>query len=203
MPEILARETADGKNFTLMTRVKGKMLCDREYLTDVPRLLDLAAQALRRMWSVDITLCPDRVSRLDGRLSRARHNVEHGFVDTEDAEEGTFGPNGFASPAALLSWLETHRPEEDLVLTHGDCCLPNLFADGDSVSGYIDVGKMGPADRWQDIALCIRSISHNLDGRYSHGRKYGDFAPGDLLDRLGIPMDEEKYRYYLLLDELF
>lgn len=30
-----------------------------------------------------------------------------------------------------------------------------------------------------------------------------DFTPDMLLDKLGIPMDEKKYKYYLLLDELF
>lgn len=203
VPEILARETADGVSHTLMTRVKGKMLCDRAYLTDIPRLLDLAAEALKKMWSVDITGCPDGVSRLENRLAVARYNVENGLVDMGNMEPSTFGPGGLENPASLIDWLENNRPPEDLVLTHGDCCLPNLFADENGICGYIDTGKTGVADRWQDIALCIRSISHNLDGRYSDGVKYGDFEPEDLLDRLGIPMDEEKFRYYVLLDELF
>ncbi len=202
-PEILAQAVRDGVSYTLMTRVRGKMLCDQTYLYDIPRLLDLAAEALRKLWSVDIKGCPDAVSCLESRLAAARNNVEKGLVDMNNAEPGTFGPNGFEDPTALIHWLETHRPQEDLMFTHGDCCLPNLLADENGLSGYIDLGKAGIADRWQDIALCIRSISHNLDGRYSHGKRFGSFVPQDLLDRLGIPMDEEKYRYYLLLDELF
>lgn len=62
---------------------------------------------------------------------------------------------------------------------------------------------MGPADRWQDIAIAIRSITHNFDGLYTGGKRIMDFDPKMLLDELGIEMDEQKYRYYILLDELF
>ena len=62
---------------------------------------------------------------------------------------------------------------------------------------------MGPADRWQDIAIAVRSLGHNFDGRYSDGKRIFDFKPRMLLDALEIELDEEKYRYYILLDELF
>ena len=99
--------------------------------------------------------------------------------------------------------MKNNRPQEDIVLTHLDYCLPNIFAQGKNISGFIDLGKMGPADRWQDIAIAIRSLDHNFDGRYSHGRCIYDYKPQMLLDALGIEPDEEKYRYYILLDELF
>ena len=94
-------------------------------------------------------------------------------------------------------------PPEDIVLTHGDYCLPNIFAKGDRISGFIDLGKAGPADRWQDIAIAVRSLDHNFDGRYFNGKPIFDFRPQMLLDALGVEMNEEKYRYYYLLDELF
>ena len=92
---------------------------------------------------------------------------------------------------------------DDIVLTHGDYCLPNIFAKGDCISGFIDLGKAGPADRWQDIAIAIRSLDHNFDGRYFDGKPIFDFKPQMFLDTLGVEMNEEKYRYYYLLDELF
>ena len=81
--------------------------------------------------------------------------------------------------------------------------MPNIFADGETISGLIDLGKMGPADRWQDIAIAIRSLDHNFDGRYFDGKRIFDFKPQMLLNALDINFDEEKYRYYILLDELF
>ena len=67
----------------------------------------------------------------------------------------------------------------------------------------VDLGKAGPADRWQDIAIAIRSLDHNFDGRYFDGKPIFDFKPQMFLDALGVEMNEEKYRYYYLLDELF
>lgn len=64
------------------------------------------------------------------------------MVDMENVEPDTFGPNGFSNQEELLVWLEKNRPQEDIVLTHGDFCLPNVFIDNDKISGFIDFGKM-------------------------------------------------------------
>lgn len=97
-------------------------------------------------------------------------------------------------------------PEEDPVFSHGDYCLPNLFLKEGKVSGYMDLGRSGIADRYQDIALCYRSLKHNYSGRYG-GKVYTqlnpDFRPESLFEELGIEPDWEKIRYYILLDELF
>ena len=89
----------------------------------------------------------------------------------------------------------------DPVLSHGDFCLPNLFLQEDRVSGYLDLGFCAVADRYQDIALCYRSLLHNADGTY--GPVYPNIAPERLFSALGIAPDWEKVRYYRLLDELF
>lgn len=203
LPGIPVYCVEEGMAYTLMTRVSGKMLCDEEYLNAPERLLDLVAQGIRLLWSIDVADCPSKVSPLEERLKAARYRVEHGMVDLDNVEPETFGPGGFADPEELLIWLEQNRPGEDIVLTHGDFCLPNIFACGDKISGYIDLGKMGPADRWQDLAIALRSLKDNARGCYNGGNKYFDFEPSMLLERLGIEMDEEKNRYYMLLDELF
>ena len=86
------------------------------------------------------------------------------------------------------------------MVTHGDFCLPNLFTDGKRFTGFIDVGKTGAGDRWTDLALGWRSLKHNSDGHY--GKVYPDINPDDLFRAAGIEKDEEKLRYYILLDEL-
>ena len=72
-----------------------------------------------------------------------------------------------------------------------------------NVTGFLDWGNGGIADRWQDIALCVRSIKHNYteEGLYNENEfiQYKKL----LFDELGIISDEEKIRYYILLDELF
>lgn len=203
VPEIPAYCVENQIAYTLMSRITGKMLCDEDYLNDPAKLIKLAAEGLKLLWSVDVSDCPCGVSPLDERLKAARWNVENGQVDLDNVEPETFGPDGFANPGELLTWLEQNRPEEDIVLTHGDFCLPNIFAENNRISGFIDLGKMGPADRWQDLAIVLRSLEHNFSGRYNDGKGYFEFEPGMLLDELGMGMDEEKNRYYMLLDELF
>lgn len=127
----------------------------------------------------------------------------HNLVDLNNVEPETFGQNGFANPKELLNWLKNNQPDEDIVLTHGDYCLPNIFVKENEINGYIDIGKMGPADRWQDIAIAIRSLKHNFDGKYTEGKKIFDFKPQMFLDALGVDFDNKKYIYYFLLDELF
>ena len=202
VPEILAYVKEDGQAYTLMTRAAGKMLCDEEFMRCPAKMVSLIASGLRMLWGADIRNCDCSLSRLDERLKAARENVETGKVDADRAEPETFGPDGFADPEELLLWLENHRPEEDLVLSHGDFCLPNIFSDGEKITAFIDNGKMGPADRWQDLAVVLRSLQHNFDGVYSE-ISYEGYEPGMLLKELNMEMDEEKNRYYRLLDELF
>ena len=201
VPKVLAAAEEGGFHYLLMSRIPGMMFCDHTLLEDPDRLLSCIAEALQALWQVDVTDCP--VSRrLDDRLRLARQRVEAGLCDTENAQPDTYGPGGFASPMELLCWLERHRPAEETVLTHGDCCLPNLFADEKGFCGFIDLGRGGIGDRWQDIALLYRSLCHNYDGHHGYTAKAP--CPADrLFERLGIAKDEEKLRYYILLDELF
>ena len=78
---------------------------------------------------------------------------------------------------------------------------PDTFGDG-KVSGYIDLGKTGIADKWQDIALCYRNLLHNFDGKYN-GKQYQGFYPDMLFEKLEIEPTWDQIRYYILLDELF
>ena len=204
VPSIPVYCTQDGLAYTLMTKVDGEMLCSKENMAHPEAVIKMAAQGLKMLWSIDVSEWPSATaSRLDERLKTAEYKVENGLVDVDDAEPGTFGPEGFKNPVELLEWLKSNRPDEDIVLTHGDYCLPNIFVKDGRISGFIDLGKMGPADRWQDIALAIRSLDHNFSGKSSDGKKQYDFDPQMLLDELGIVLDEKKYRYYILLDELF
>lgn len=203
VPEILLYYVENGTAYTLMTKIIGKMLCDEEYLNQPEKLIHLVADGLKMLWNVKIDDCPCNVSRLTERLKSARWNVENKMVDMDNTEPETFGENGFSDAMELLIWLEHNQPEEDLVLTHGDLCLPNLFVNQNRISGFIDLGKMGPADRWQDIAIALRSLEHNFAGNYNGGKRYFKFEPQMLLNELDMKINETKKRYYLLLDELF
>ena len=182
-----------------MTRMPGKMLCDPDVMNRPSLLLDCMAESLRMLWRIPATDCPFGRS-LEDSLLHAEKSVASGSFRPSDCEPETFGPGGFENPEALLAWLKSHRPPLDTVMTHGDFCLPNLFTDGKRFTGFIDVGNAGTADRWMDLALGWRSLKHNSDGHY--GTIYPNIDPDDLFRAAGVPKDEEKLRYYILLDEL-
>lgn len=83
-----------------------------------------------------------------------------------------------------------------------DFCLPNVFLEDAQIRGFIDLGRTGVGDKWNDIALCYRSLKHNFDGTYG-GKVYDEFNPDVLFEKLDIKPDWEKINWYLLLDELF
>ena len=87
-------------------------------------------------------------------------------------------------------------------MSHGDFCLPNFLLKDDSLTGVIDLGRAGVADKWCDIALCYRSLKDNYNGRYDNIKKQG-FSKFYLFESLGLKPDWDKIRYYILLDELF
>jgi len=67
-------------------------------------------------------------------------------------------------------------------------------AGGFRVSGFVDCGNAGIADPYQDLALCARSVAHNL----------GEEWVPVLFARYGLDhVDERKVAYYQLLDEFF
>ncbi|MBR5109530.1 MAG: aminoglycoside 3'-phosphotransferase [Clostridia bacterium] len=199
-PRILHYAHDEEKEYLLMTRVPGKMACDKSYMNRPELLLRLLAEALQMLWQVDLSGCP-RSRALDEELAHARYSLENGLVDFSRCEPETFGPGGFESPEALLDWLEENKPPLEPAFSHGDCCLLNILFDGERVSGFIDLGDSGIADKWRDLSLCYRSLKHNTNGFY--GRLLPGFKPERLFDALGIAPDWDKMRYYILLDEFF
>ena len=199
VPRVAAHEVRDGLDWLLMTRIRGKELCKPEVMNRSALLLDCMAEALHTLWAIPAEDCPFERTVADN-LSHAEAAILSGRFDPSDCEPETFGPGGFENPKALLDWLKSHLPPQDRAVTHGDFCLPNLFTDGQRFTGFIDVGNVGAGDRWMDLALGWRSLKHNSDGHY--GKVYPDINPDDLFRAAGVAKDEEKLRYYILLDEL-
>ncbi len=198
-PQVAAHEIQNGQDWLLMTRIQGKELCKPDVMNHPTLLLDCMAEALHTLWAIPVGDCPFERTVADN-LSHAEAAIQFGRFDPSDCEPETFGPGGFKDPKALLDWLKVNLPPQDRVVTHGDFCLPNLFTDGKRFTGFIDVGNLGAGDRWMDLALGWRSLKHNSDGHY--GKVYPNIDPDDLFRAAGVPKDEEKLRYYILLDEL-
>lgn len=201
VPEILYYEQSQHISYLLMSKLRGEMLCSSCFLTNPHELIRMLAEGLKLLWSVDISSCPCN-NAIENKLRLAESRVKDGLCSVDDSEPETYGANGFKSPSELLEWLKCNKPTEEYVFSHGDFCLPNIFSRDGKIEGFLDLGRSGIADRYQDIALCYRSLKDNFDGRYG-GKLVADFDISELFSQLQIEPNWEKIHYYILLDELF
>ncbi|KQX55310.1 MULTISPECIES: APH(3') family aminoglycoside O-phosphotransferase [unclassified Paenibacillus] len=191
VPNIIDYITEDNREYLLTVELPGTHAADQSNSDRLPGIVRELALALRRIHDLPIDDCPFDKS-LAVHINEAKQNIELGLVDVEDFDHKR---SGRSSDSLFHELLITRPPNEDLVFTHGDYCLPNilLYEDG-RLSGYIDWGNAGIADRYQDLALAHRSLIHNFGMTWAELflHEYGLERP-----------DREKIEFYQLLDEFF
>ena len=175
-----------GRHWLLMSAVDGRDMASVPE-TPVETIARQSAYALLRLHDLDVKGCPFD-HRIERRLGHAKANLDAGRIDPVWTDASRTPAEGFAELIA------TRPLSEDVVVTHGDACLPNFMIEDGRFSGFVDCGRLGVADRWQDLALAIGSLERNF------GRDFS--AP--FLDAYGLrQVDPEKLAWYLLLDEFF
>lgn len=187
VPALLEYGQVEEKEYLIMGEIKGRHIDD--FAGTPMQYLTYLVKALRQLWSVDISRCGFS-SRLDFRLQELNYLLEHHLADVNmtNWQDTT----DFAGPEELYSWLCNNRPPEELAFSHGDIGA-NFFIVGEEPYFY-DLARCGVADKWLDIAFCVRDIR--------------DYYPGTEYERiffemLGIEPDYRKIEYYILLDEMF
>ena len=195
VPNIIAYTEVDDHSYLLMSRLAGKTLDGFDHEDTI---IDVLVNALQHWWSLDISHCPF-ASPLHLMLNHAYENIMNHCIDVSHANEETYSEKGFKDPLDLYQWLFKHQPKEDYVMSHGDFTFENIVVH-DGVIGFIDLGKSGIADRWNDVALAYRGLCYhfdlNLDVYEKHRIKRKFFK------KLGLRMNRKKLNYYILLDEL-
>ena len=195
VPKIISIVQKDEYNYLLMSKIKGEMTCSEELLKTPEKIIPLVAEALRMMWSVDISGCPVNNS-VDSMLESAKNRILNNEVDFPEEGVTTLDKTRtFHNPNELYEYLELNKPtHEELVFSHGDFCMPNIMIENNDISGFVDLGRSGISNKWNDIALFTRSLEYNVGKR------------PDLIDllfkELKIVPDHSLIEYFILLDEL-
>ncbi len=127
----------------------------------------ILGETLQKVHSLDPAGCP-----IDNRLNNKLTQIE----DTSELSE---------------------RPDEELVFTHGDYCLPNIIIKNGALSGVIDWDYGGLADPYVDFASCTWSIRHN----YGENESNDNWIP-QFFESYGLTPDETKLKYYGNLNSL-
>ena len=190
VPAFIGYEVDDRNEYLLLTAVPGRHAADLTGAEPNEKVVHLLATGLQAIHALPIHDCPFDMT-LDREIERAKYNVVNGLVDETEFS----GTRRSRAAAELFEELLSKRPaDEDLVFTHGDYCLPNVMVDRDAVSGFVDWGRAGVADRYKDIALVIRSLERNTgeDLALTFSKAYGLSSP-----------DADKIEYYKLLDEFW
>jgi len=188
-PKVLDSGFDADQEWLMMSEIHGKTL-DEAAAGDPAVYVEILAYGIHRLHQLPVANCP-LDSRLPLRLEELRFLLDHGLADTDRSHwEGT---TEFEDPELLYRYLLENQPDLDPVVTHGD--LPaNFCVQEDGAILYWDLGRLGIADRWQDLSLCIRELQE----RYPDPKWTDEF-----LRQVGVPLHEKKWQYYLLLDELF
>jgi aminoglycoside phosphotransferase len=189
VPEVLSTGSDDEGTWFVTAALPGERAQSDRWLGDANTAVAAIGQGLRELHeALPVEECPFSWSA-ESRVLDAHRRAELGLVDPKDWHDDH---RGLDVPAALA--LVRDIPHVDwLVVCHGDACSPNtLVVDDGSCSGHTDLGDLGLADRWADLAVATWSTVWN----------FGEGFEELLLDAYGVEPDPTRTAYYRLLWDL-
>ena len=192
VPEVLHYAEDATRQYLLMSALPGTFPLHDDLDWTAQERIDFLAAAARQLHALPITDCPFS-ARIEEQLAAVRYRIEHGYVRTD-----LFEPQWQSyTPEKLYQELLAIRPDhEDLVVTHGDLYPVNLRADPmtHALHGYLDVGALGIADRYTDLAITARAIGWHFEEVWIE-RFFAAYGISEI--------DRNKLAFYQLLDEFF
>jgi kanamycin kinase len=172
---------AEGE-WLLTAGLPGRSAVDPRWLADPGTAVEAVGAGLRALHdALPVPGCPFDWSA-GARIAEIR--PEHLQAQRRSPEHADL------SAADVLARLADVPDVDRLVVCHGDACVPNtLVGDDGAWSGHVDLGSLGLADRWADLASAT----------WSTGWNYGPGWESRLLDAYGVEPDPDRMAYYRLL----
>lgn len=189
VPRVLDHGSDDTGSWLVTAALPGSNAVTEPWLSRPRETVEALGRGLRALHdTLPVDGCPFGWSAQDrvddacrrgaaGRLDPAGWHEEHRGITVEEA----------------LRRVATPPPVDQLVVCHGDACAPNTLIGADGRwSGHVDLGSLGVADRWADLAVATWSSAWN----------YGPGWEGALLAAYGVAPDAVRTAYYRLLWDL-
>jgi kanamycin kinase len=190
VPIVLDAGSGSDVEWMLTDALPGKDATRHRLLSDPEVIVPLLAHGLADWHArTAVAQCPFDF-RAAVAIAHARERVRAGIATRTDLHP----EYAHLTMDAALAELERLRPaSEDLVVCHGDYCFPNVLLDDDgAIIGYVDLGELGVADRWWDVAVGAWSTTWNV------GPGYEDL----FYATYGVERDDDRITFYRLLYDL-
>lgn len=188
VPEVLASGRDDEGCWLVTKAIPAGSAVDARWRAEPEKAVKAIAIGLRTLHeALSAAGCPFRRD-IQTRLVRVRERLDAG-----EGPESWFPEHRHLGLEDALARLHAPPPIDQLVVCHGDACSPNtLLYDDGRFAAIVDLGKLGIADCWADLAVAAWSTEWN----------YGPGLDGVLYDTYGVDRDPERIDYYRLLWDL-
>jgi aminoglycoside phosphotransferase len=188
VPRVLAACTAGQADWLLTDALPGLTAVTTELQADPGQLARLLGAGLRRFHQAPAAGCPFRFGP-EQAMAQAIYRLRGGLVPPGDLHPEHAG---LGTEAALAELTRLRPARADLVVCHGDYCLPNVMITAGRVTGYLDLGQLAVADRWYDLAVGTWSVTWNL----------GPGWEDEFLSGYGVRRDDQAIAFYRLIYDL-
>jgi streptomycin 3"-kinase len=156
---------------------------------------------LRRLHELPLERCPFE-RRLHTMLAKAQDVVRLSALNPQflDPQDRALSPHALLQRVLGQSERRQIEVSNDLVVCHGDACLPNFMVGPDTMDcvGVVDLGRLGVADRYVDLALLVGNARPHWSSVVGAEDALTGFATAYGLACL----DDHRLSYYLQLDPL-
>lgn len=164
VPEVLELGRDDDGSWLVTRAIRGTSAVDPRWLAEPAPAVRAIAHGLRALHDdLPVEACPfdwspaHRLRHLQPAFEHRRHE------------------------------LSTPPSPDRLVVCHGDACAPNtLLDDAGGWVAHVDLGALGVADRWADLAVATMSLQRN----------FGEGWEPAFFEAYGVEPDAERITYH-------
>ena len=189
VPRLLDQVGDEDGSWIVTAGLEGDTAVSDRWKADPARAVDAIGRGLRALHdALPVENCPFSWSA-EERVAIARHRGA-----TRQIDPRRWHPDHQQLRIEeALELVADLPPVDQVVVCHGDACAPNTLVDDHGRwVGHVDLGSLGVADRWADLAIATWSTQWN----------FGSGWEARLLDAYQIQADQKRTRYYRLLWDL-